>query len=320
MKLAGAFLRLIRYPNLIFIAITQFLFYFCILYPTAHPHIFFADEFSLLLLLVASSVSIAAGGYVINDYFDLSIDQVNKPGRIVVEKHIHRRWAIIWHWIFSTAGVVMGFYISFITRNWLIGFSNVLCVLLLWVYSTTFKKKLLSGNIIISLLTAWVVLVVFFFVDYFPDTIIPGWEMPAAMDERAHRSIMRLAFLYGGFAFVISLIREVIKDMEDMEGDARYGCKTMPVEWGVPVAKVFTGAWLMVLIGSLLAIQFYAMYLGWWWSILYCTLLIIIPLLWIVRKLYFAAVQADYHYLSGAVKFVMLSGILSMIFFKLYQS
>ena len=320
MKLAGAFLRLIRYPNLIFIAITQFLFYFCILYPTAHPHIFFADEFSLLLLLVASSVSIAAGGYVINDYFDLSIDQVNKPGRIVVEKLIHRRWAIIWHWIFSTAGVVMGFYISFITRNWLIGFSNVLCVLLLCVYSTIFKKKLLSGNIIISLLTAWVVLVVFFFVDYFPDTIIPGWEMPAAMDERAHRSIMRLAFLYGGFAFVISLIREVIKDMEDMEGDARYGCKTMPVEWGVPVAKVFAGAWLMVLIGSLLAIQFYAMYLGWWWSILYCTLLIIIPLLWIVRKLYFAAVQADYHYLSGAVKFVMLSGILSMIFFKLYQS
>ena len=144
--------------------------------------------------------------------------------------------------------------------------------------------------------------------------------MPAAIDEQVHRRIMRLAFLYAGFAFVISLIREVIKDMEDMEGDARYGCKTMPVAWGVPVAKVFTGAWLMVLTGALLAIQFYAMYLGWWWSILYCTLLIIVPLLWIARKLYVASVAKDYHYLSGAVKFVMLAGILSMIFFKVYQS
>ena len=320
MKLAGAFLRLIRYPNLIFIAITQLMFYFTILYPASHPEVFFKDEFSLLLLLVGSSVCIAAGGYVINDYFDLNIDQVNKPNRIVVEKHIHRRWAIIWHWIFSTAGVVMGFYISFVTHNWLIGFSNVICVLLLWAYSTTFKKKLLLGNIIISMLTAWVVLVVFFFVDYFPSNIVPGWQMPAAMDAQVLRRVMRLAFLYGGFAFVISLIREVIKDLEDMEGDARYGCKTMPIVWGVPVAKVFTGVWLMVLAGSLLATQFYAMYLGWWWSILYCTALIILPLLWITGKLYVALVPSDYAYLSGAVKFVMLTGILSMFFFKLYHA
>lgn len=320
MKLVGAFFRLIRYPNLIFIAVTQLLFYFCILLPAAHPHAFFADEFSLFLMLVGSSVSIAAGGYVINDYFDFSIDQVNKPNRIVVEKLIHRRWAIIWHWLFSTAGVVMGFYISFITRNWLIGFSNAICVVLLWVYSTTFKKKLLSGNIIISLLTAWVVLVVFFFAHYFPGMLLPGWKLPVSMKPETQKSVMRLAFLYGGFAFVISLIREVIKDMEDMEGDAKYGCKTMPIAWGVPAAKVFTGAWLMVLTGALFAVQFYALYLGWWWSVVYCTLLIIVPLLWITRKLYHATIAADYHYLSGAVKFVMLSGILSMIFFKFYQS
>lgn len=318
MKLAGAFLRLIRYPNLIFIAVTQLLFYFCILSPSAHPHVFYPDEFNLFLLLVASSVCIAAGGYVINDYFDLSIDQINKPNRVVVEKLIHRRWAIIWHWLFSTAGVVMGFYISFVTRNWLIGFSNVLCVLMLWVYSTTFKKKLLIGNIIISFLTAWVVLVVFFFADYFPQILLPGWEMPAAMNVQTHRSVMRLAFLYGGFAFIISLIREVIKDLEDMEGDARYGGKTMPIVWGVPVAKVFTGTWLMVLTGALLVILFYALYLNWWWSIVYCSFFIIVPLIWITRKLYRAVVPADYHYLSGAVKFVMLAGILSMIFFKLY--
>lgn len=320
MKLAGAFLRLVRYPNLIFIAATQFLFYFCILYPALHPGIFPAVEFNLFLLLVFSSVGIAAGGYVINDYFDLNIDQVNKPERIVVEKHIHRRWAIIWHWLFSTTGVVTGFYISFVTQNWLIGFSNVICVLLLWVYSTTFKKKILIGNIIISALTAWVVLVVFFMVDYFPKNIVPVGETPLVLAGQVHRRIMRLAFLYGGFAFIISLIREVIKDLEDMEGDARYGCKTMPIVWGVPVTKMFAGVWLMVLTGAVLVIQFYAMYLGWGWSILYSMALVILPLLWITRKLYKAVTAADYGYLSRAVKLVMLTGILSMIFFKLYPS
>lgn len=320
MKLLGAFFKLVRYPNLIFIGITQCLFYFCILYPTLHPGVFYADELVLFLLLMFSSILIAAGGYVINDYFDLNIDLVNKPGRIVVEKVIHRRWAILWHWILSLTGIIIGFYISFVTRNWLIGFSNVICVLLLWVYSTTFKKKLLIGNLIISVLTGWVVLVIFFFVDHFPSSIMPGWQMPDSISDESHRRIMRLAFLYGGFAFIISLIREVIKDMEDVEGDAKYGCKTMPIVWGIPVSKMFSGVWLMVLTGALLAIMFYAMYLGWWWSILYCLISILIPLLWITKRLYKAAVSADFGYLSGAVKFVMLTGILSMLFFKLHHS
>ncbi|MCC6289454.1 MAG: geranylgeranylglycerol-phosphate geranylgeranyltransferase [Chitinophagaceae bacterium] len=314
-----AFLRLVRYPNLIFIAITQFLFYFCIVSPSIHPGIFFPDEVILLSLIVLSSVFIAAGGYIINDYFDLNIDLVNKPGRIVVEKVIPRRWAILLHWFFSIAGIIIGFYVSYITKNWWIGFSNIVCVLLLWVYSTTFKKKILSGNIIISLLTAWVVLIIFFFIDHLSVNSLHNWQISSLLDVSAHRRIMRLAFLYGGFAFVISIIREVIKDMEDIEGDARFGCRTMPIAWGIPVAKVFTGVWLMALTGALVAIQIYAIYLGWWWSVLYCIVFIILPLLWITRKLYTATIAADFGYLSGAVKFVMLTGISSMIFFKLYH-
>lgn len=320
MKLVGAFLKLIRYQNLIFIGITQCLFYFCIVYPSMHPGFFYADEITLFFLLVSSSVFIAAGGYVINDYFDISIDQVNKPDRMVVEKIIHRRWAILWHLILSIAGVTISFYVSFVTQNWLIGIANLACVILLWLYSTIFKKKVLSGNLIISALTAWVILVIFFFVDHFPANILPGWEVPNPISEELHRRIMRLALLYAGFAFIISLIREVIKDMEDVEGDARYNCRTMPIVWGIPVAKVFTAVWLMVLTGALLVIMFYAMYLGWWWSIVYCFTAILIPLLWVSRKLYQAGNAGDFRYLSGAVKFVMLTGILSMLFFKLYHT
>ncbi|MBX3238795.1 MAG: geranylgeranylglycerol-phosphate geranylgeranyltransferase [Chitinophagaceae bacterium] len=318
MKLVISFLRLVRYPNLLFIAATQFLFYFCILSPAVHPDVFLPEEFSLLSLLVLSSVFIAAGGYIINDYFDFKIDLVNKPGQVIVDKTIPRRWAIIWHWIFSAAGVLLGCYISWVTKNWLIAFSNIVCVILLWLYSTTFKKKLLSGNIIISLLTAWVVLVVFFFTDHFSPGLLPNLTAGNNANREVHRRLIRISFLYAGFAFIISLIREVVKDMEDMEGDARYGCKTMPIVWGIPVSKVFTGVWLMVLTGALASIQFYALYLKWWWSIVYCVLFIIAPLLIITKRLYEATTAEQFGKLSGAVKFVMLTGILSMVFFKIY--
>jgi 4-hydroxybenzoate polyprenyltransferase len=131
--------------------------------------------------------------------------------------------------------------------------------------------------------------------------------------------LFKLAVLYAGFAFIISLVREVIKDMEDMEGDAKYGCKTMPIVWGIPASKVFTAVWLIVLTGALVVLQFYAMHLGWWWSVLYSVVAIIIPLLWVLRKLYTAQVAKDYHQLSSAVKLIMLAGIVSMIFFKIYS-
>ena len=106
--------------------------------------------------------------------------------------------------------------------------------------------------------------------------------------------------------------------MEDIEGDLKYECQTMPIVWGIPVSKVFAGVWLVVLIGAVAALQFYVLQLGWWLSAIYCVLLIIIPLLWILDKLYKAQIAADFRRLSSAVKFVMLTGIISMVFFRIY--
>jgi len=316
MKLIFAFFRLIRWPNLVFIALTQSLFYYCIIVPSlplsyaTQPYHFTPLSFFLLML---ASVFIAAAGYIINDYFDINIDQVNKPDKMIVEKIIKRRWAILFHWIITTLGLLISLYVSFKT-SFIVIIVNVLCTLLLWFYSTTFKKKLLSGNIIISLLTAWTVLVLYFaanntyhFTLQFPD------ETFSAMNR-----IFKFAVLYAGFAFIISLIREVVKDIEDMEGDAKYNCKTMPIVWGVPSSKVFAGVWLVVLIGVLFIILFYALQLGWWLITLYCFLIVILPLIWILRKLYVAQNTPQYHQVSSMIKLVMLSGILSMFLFKLY--
>jgi 4-hydroxybenzoate polyprenyltransferase len=319
MKLTAAFFKLIRWPNLLFISITQFLFYYCFVYPP------FSKQFSdyqnvlspgLFYLLAIASLLIAAAGYIINDYFDLNIDKINKPQDQVIGTVIRRRWAIVWHMLFSSIGILVSFYISFRSGNWLIGSLNLLAVVLLWFYSTTFKKQLLIGNITISLLTAWVILVL-----YVAEVKFYLVFSSANNDHLFYiRQLFKIAILYSSFAFIISLIREVIKDMEDMNGDEQYGCRTMPIAWGVPASKVFVATWLVVLIGALIIIQFYVIQLQWWWFAAYSILLILAPLVNILRKLYDSITAKEYHRLSSMIKMVMFTGILSMLLFKFYHS
>ncbi len=269
--------------------------------PSLNPGHFF--------LLILSSVFIAAAGYIINDYFDLNIDRINKPDRLIVQKIIKRRWTIAWHLILSIIGIAIGFYLDFATHVTLLGFSNLICVLLLFIYSISLKKKLLSGNVIISLLTAWTVLVVtwcearFFF-------------NPAYVNVT---KIVRVTFLYTGFAFVISLIREAIKDMEDIEGDRKYGCKTMPIVWGFNASKIYVAIWLTILILTLGLLEIYILQLRWWIAVIYCLILIITPSLRVFQQLFAAKTPEQFHRLSSMVKFIMLTGILSMIFFRIYS-
>jgi 4-hydroxybenzoate polyprenyltransferase len=229
---------------------------------------------------------------------------------LVVDRVINRRWVIIWHLVLSILGILIGFVIDFKTPVQFLGVFNAGCVLLLFVYSISLKKKLLSGNILISLLTAWVILVVSW-------CEASNLLQPAAIGSYTEK-ITRITFLYAGFAFVISLIREVVKDMEDIEGDRRYGCRTMPIAWGIQATKVFVAVWLVVLIAALSIVQFYVLQFRWWLSAAYCIIFTIVPLVLIFKRLFKANTSADYHQLSSWIKVVMFTGILSMIFFRWY--
>lgn len=300
-----------RWPNLVFIAITQYLFHFFITEPVlvkSNYHLQLSNH--LLHLLVIASVLIAAAGYIINDYFDLNIDIINKPNKLIVDKYINRRWVILWHVILSSAGIAISFYVGHIINKIAIGFFNAICVVLLFIYSVSLKKKLLSGNFLISVLTAWVLIVL-----VLCEADMNMIDLNAS--STAHRQIFRLGILYAGFAFVISLIREVIKDIEDIDGDRKYGCNTMPIAWGINASKVFVAVWLIVLIGVVGILQIYAItQLHWYVSASYCILFIIIPLALVIKKLYAAKTVKDYHSLSTMVKLIMFTGILSMIFFR----
>lgn len=312
MKVIAAFFKLIRWPNLVFIILTQVLFEYCIYFRVFPPSMRYQGEQQQFFLLVAASVCIAAAGYIINDYFDLNIDQINKPDKVVVNLIISRRWVILWHLLLSLAGLILTItalphklYLPLIM-------ANTISIFLLLLYSSTLKKRLLIGNVLISLLTAWVIAIIFF--SKMNESFLQGKG-----DEILHVRFFRLTVLYAGFAFIISLIREVIKDMEDIEGDRKYECRTMPIVWGLNASKVFVAVWLSVLITILFILQLYVWQFDWWFSILYCTGLIIIPLIWVFKKLFTATSSKDFHQLSTAVKMIMFTGILSMFFFLFYH-
>src|SRR5215204_1796438 len=312
MNLVGAFIKMIRLPNLFFIALTQILFHIAVLDTILLP---LGTRPSIegwnLILLVVSSVLIAAAGYIINDYFDVNIDQVNKPTANVVDKIVSRRWAMAWHFVLSGIGIILSAWVAWRTVFWYILLGNFMCVLLLFGYSVSLKRKLLFGNILISLLTAWVILVIG----------LAEFTSPVFISSKiveASGKIIRISLLYGGFAFISSLIREAIKDIEDMQGDEKYGCRTMPIKWGVNATKVYIAVWLVVILALLIILQVYVARFEWWWAMTYSIVFIIAPFVVIFLQLYKAKDQNDYHRLSNWTKLVMLTGILSMIFFYFY--
>jgi 4-hydroxybenzoate polyprenyltransferase len=305
MKLITAFFRLIRWQNLVFIGLTQSLFYFSVY------RSLFKNEQSLspLFWIMAASILIAAAGYIINDYFDLNIDQINKPSKNVINSIISRRWAIAWHMILSTAAIVCT-VLAVSIQKWYLIIANIACVLLLWLYSTSFKRQLLIGNIVIALMTAWTVLIIFY-------SFVP-LQNAIGTDDLSTVKFFRAAFLYAGFAFIITLIREAVKDMEDIKGDARYGCKTLPIVAGITATKIYTMVWTIVLMGALVVLQLYILQFNWWWAVIYSVLFVIVPIIYFALLLFKANTPSEFKRLSAFTKWLMLTGILSMIFFRIY--
>src|SRR5262245_46239841 len=158
MNLVGAFIKMIRLPNLFFIALTQLLFHIAILDKILHP----LDAWPVIdglnfILLVVASVLIASAGYIINDYFDVNIDQVNKPAGNVVDKIVSRRWAMAWHFVLSGFGLLLSAWVAWKTGFWYILISNFFCVLFFFFYFV------LLYNIIILVFIFFFFLFFFFF-------------------------------------------------------------------------------------------------------------------------------------------------------------
>lgn len=299
------FLRLIRYKNLLIIILTQYLMRWSIIKPILEAYEF-KIQFSELnfFFLVMATVFITAAGYVINDYFDTKTDMVNRPETVIVGKLMNRRFAILLHVFLNTIGIGLGAYISFYIGMPFLSLVFIFITGLLWFYSTTYKRQFLIGNVIVAILTAIVPLMVILF------------EIPLLNEEyglliRELKSDFTHLILWVGafalFAFLLTLIREIIKDIEDYEGDSAYGRQTLPIVLGVLNSKIIIITFLLTTLFSL--VYAYFRFLNDIITLAYFTLFLIFPLLFLLYKIIVAENKKDYHRASNLSKIIMLAGI-----------
>jgi len=305
-----AFLKLIRVENLFITALTQILLHYLVFQKLFNeagvPSNIYIKLFSLIVI---STVLIAAAGYIINDYFDVKTDLINHPDTVVLDKSIKRRWAIILHLSFTTVGLILGVFTALKTGYLRLAAFHIIAAILLWFYSTHFKKQLLIGNLVVSILTASVPFLTFVFEIAYLQKNIPGFSIaywPVLL------SAMKITIIFSLFAFITSMAREIIKDMEDYQGDLQTGCKTMPIEWGLQTSKVFAFFLLFITV-LLLGVTVYnsGKYGGNIFnaSVLYIVGCLIFPLLILMTMLFRASSPVQFKRCSLFLKLIMLLGI-----------
>lgn len=307
-----AYFRLFRWPNLFMVALIQYMIRYAVVLPTLAVHdIQPGLSHFMFFLLVLSSLLITAAGYAINDYFDLRTDRINKPDKIVLGKHISRRKAILLHSLFNFLGVSLGVFLSIISGNWSLSFIFFVIPFLLWLYSIRYKRRYFIGNFIVSLMAAFVISIVWIF-DY---------NSLANLADPAGPGILNTTWfvrIYALFAFLTTLGREIIKDIEDIRGDAKTGCKTIPVISGITFTKKAIIVLHMAIIVFVAYIQILLLMRDFDLLFIYALLFIQVPFIFLIHKTVTAVEKYDYSSLSSMSKYIMLSGVLTMIILYFY--
>jgi 4-hydroxybenzoate polyprenyltransferase len=317
------FLKIIRWQNLLIVILTMVLMRYAIIEPVISKMYVVlvngsGEEIPVTLrfpwydfvLLVAATVFLTAGGYVINDYFDIQTDLINK-GKAIVGTKIPRRTAMMWHNIFNIAGVASGFYISWRSGYFWLGTLFLVVSGLLYFYSASYKRQFLVGNLLVALLTAMVPM------------LVACYEWPALYRYYKVNAItlpdINIIFYWVGgfalFAFLTTLTREIIKDIEDFEGDVAYGRNTVPIVLGILSSKIISVCLVITTIVLL--------YLSWYFyindniTLIYLTAAIALPLVFVIYRLIFSGTRKQLHAAGRMMKIVMITGILYSVVVKI---
>lgn len=284
-KVVGSFLRLIRYPNLLIILLTQVLVYTCLI--NASPRL----SWFLILLCGFATALMAAAGNVINDIFDIEADKVNRPNTVIIGKQISIKSAWFIYSVTNLIAIISELFICYKIGDYFPMTIVIFIILSLWWYSFFLKKKVFVGNFIVALLSSLAIVVV-------------------AVFEKQWDFQLSYYFL---FAFLLSLQREIIKDMEDVEGDKLINAYTLPIAIGDKKTKalIYVITFLITILLSYFLVRTENTYL-------FFFLLIFtgFPQFYLLLKIWKAKVSKDFHFISQLIKVIMILGILSMVFIK----
>lgn len=298
-----AFLRLIRIENLLMIFLTQYLVKYFLFEPF---HIDVALNWFGFLLLVLSMVFLAAAGNIINDIYDIETDTINKPEKQVIGRSISENIAFKWFFAFNILGVGIGFYLSNLigTRGFTALF--ILPSAFLYLYATQLKRTVLVGNLVVSTMVGMIIIMIGIF-DLFP--------VINSQNRTTQRVLFSVLIDYAIFAFLINLLREMVKDQEDIQGDYNAGMRTLPIVLGRKrTNKVIFAVALLPVAGLLYYIFTYLQENK--FAALYALFFILAPLLYFMVKILVVQDKKQYHQLSLLLKLILALGLLSI---GLYQ-
>ena len=310
MELFKDIMRLVRWSNLLFLAALIWLMEKWVAVPILDS-VAFGEQLPwyILLLIMLATMLIAGGGYVINDYFDVKIDRINRPDEVVVTRSVTKPAAMRLSMILSGAGIVCGLAVAVWLRSMTIGILFVLIPGLLWFYSSSYKRLLIIGNLIIALLAAVTPMLVAManvaVLQLRYATILPYTTL-----------VHDLYVWLGGFAlfaFLLTWIREIIKDMQDQMGDRELECHSMPVVWGDRWTKIFVTMLIVITLAIIGHLWYHILPFPISWMSLstrYIAFGIVTPLLCVLGLLWSAKIPSDYKTCQQLVKFTMLLGML----------
>ncbi|MDO9154048.1 MAG: geranylgeranylglycerol-phosphate geranylgeranyltransferase [Paludibacter sp.] len=278
-----------------------------ILIPILQKYGFEATQASGMIgLLIIATVLIAAGGYALNDYFDVKIDAINKPEKQVVGTFIPRKTAMLMHQLLSGLGIILGLLLAYVARSFTLGFIFIVVPGLLWFYSASYKRQFLTGNLTIAFVSAITVLVVgvmeLAFLRKEFGTLIFETLIP--------KEIYAWIGVFSIFSFLCTLIREIIKDMEDEKGDREFECRTMPIKWGIAKTKIFLYVLILITNIALYVVNYQFVPFEGTLTLRYIIFGLSLPFLALGYFIFIAKTPKDFHNASNFAKIIMLIGVL----------
>lgn len=297
-------LKLIRYQNLLMLAFMQLVFRYAFFKIQDIPLALADWQYGLLVL---STVLIAAGGYVINNILDQKTDAINKPNNVIIGKNISETNAYTLYMALTVAGVAIGFYLSNVILKPSFAAVFILIAATLYLYATSLKQILIVGNSIVAILLSCSVIIIGIF------DLLPAID---AGNQQQMRIVFSILLDYAIFTFFINMLREIIKDIEDVDGDYNQGIRTLPIVIGKSrTAKIVFGLSFIPILFLLYYINSYLLNLI--YTTIYLLLFVMGPLFYFTVKVWSAKSKKEFHTLSLLLKWIMFFGILSVVIISL---
>lgn len=312
-----AYFKLLRFQNLLFLAFSQYLMFEVVLFPILQTFGFeTVFESGSMTLLILATVLIAAGGNVLNDYFDVKIDLINRPDKVIVGNLIPRQATMIYYQILTGLGILCGLYLAFIASSFTLCFIFIIVPGLLWFYSASYKRQFLTGNLIVAFMAALSILVVGITQLAFLEKVYGNLIFETPIPSLFYGWIGGFAL----FAFLCTWIREIIKDIEDEIGDREMECRTMPIKWGIPKTKLFLYALIILTVAGLFIFNELFIHFEGSLTIRYIIFGLAIPFIVLIYMIFAAKTVADFHQASTLSKVIMLIGVLYSFVFYFLQA